>query len=275
MLASGFFGMADKRTVELAKRIAEELYGEALTTHVRPPTKKSRRAFFSFNMVAKTGLYEFVRRMIPYLRIKRTEALLQYEFLSRAAKKRHIGTEHDFWLCEMSRRLKAADPTAPGDVLARVRDDFPESGSELAWLAGYTDGDGCISLARGTKTVQMSYDAMNRVELENVSARISRLLGGISLPSLKEYKSVLSENSQWKLSLHTVTTTADLLNLLCPYLITKRVQAELALFVRATTDLLLREEAISLVQDLNHARVPLENGERFLRTHAVTEFSGP
>jgi hypothetical protein len=171
VMANAFFGMADSKTVEHAKKIAESFYGP-LVTHTRPPAKKSTRTFFCFNMTRKKELAVFLRAMIPFLRVKRLEALAQYDFLARAAKGRHIGTEHDAWLCDISQRLKKADLSAKQELLGRVRDDFEVSANDIAWLAGYTDGDGSISASQGRRAPFLTYGSMNRSELEDVARRI-------------------------------------------------------------------------------------------------------
>lgn len=72
--------MADRETVECAKAIAEKHYGKPLTLHRRVPKGRMKQPFFEFNMVAKKPLYAFLRSVLPWLRVKRTEALLSYDF---------------------------------------------------------------------------------------------------------------------------------------------------------------------------------------------------
>jgi|JI9StandDraft_1071089.scaffolds.fasta_scaffold39447_2 hypothetical protein len=263
--ANAFFGMADRRTVERAKQIAESFYGP-LVTHERPPTKKSTRTFFCFNMTRKKELYSFLRAMIPFLRVKRLEALAQYDFLARASKARHIGTEHDFWLCEISRRLKNADRSAHEELLTRVRDDFETRTVDRLWLAGYTDGDGSISMPSGTKTICLSYGSMNLFELECVAERVRILLGGEhKLPQIAEMKSLLSTRPQWRFDVRELSAVTSLLLVIQDNLFTKRSQAQLALFARATNDATKRERAIDLIQGLNHGSVGEDIAQDFLR----------
>jgi len=261
--ANAFFGMADHRTVERAKRIAESFYGP-LVTHERSPTKKSTRTFFCFNMTRKKELFSFLRAMISFLRVKRLEALAQYDFLARASKGRHIGTEHDFWLCEISRRLKDADRSAPEELLARVRDDFAVATNDRHWLGGYTDGDGSVSMAHGTKGALINFDSANRYELSLVRDLIVSSVG-LAMPPLTPYTSRLSERTQWKVTLTSPEKVTKLLSWLEPSLFTKRSQAQLALFARATDDVAKRERAIGLIQALNHGSVDEGVAQDFLR----------
>lgn len=261
--ANAFFGMADRRTVERAKQIAESFYGP-LVTHERPPTKKSTRTFFCFNMTRKKDLCSFLRAMIPFLRVKRLEVLAQYDFLARASKARHIGTEHDFWLCEISRRLKNADRSAHEELLTRVRDDFDIGTDHRSWLAGYTDGDGSISMAHGTRGALISFDSANQHELNLVRDLIISSTG-LTVPSLVPYTSRLSERTQWKVTLTSPEKVTKLLSWLEPSLFTKRSQAQLALFARATNDATKRERAIDLIQGLNHGSVGEDIAQDFLR----------
>lgn len=264
--ANAFFGMADRRTVERAKQIAESFYGP-LVTHERPPTKKSTRTFFCFNMTRKKELFSFLRAMIPFLRVKRLEALAQYDFLARASKSRHIGTEHDFWLCDISRRLKNADRPASEELLARVRDDFDTRSDNRRWLAGYTDGDGSVSMAHGTRGALISFDSANQYELNLVRDLIVSSVE-LALPPLVSYTSRLSERMQWKFMLTSPEQVVKLLSWLEPALFTKRSQAQLALFARATNDVAKRERAIDLIQSLNHGAVGDDVAQDFLRAQS-------
>lgn len=264
VMANAFFGMADLRTVERAKQIAESFYGP-LKMHERQPSKKSKRLFFCFNMTRKKELFLFLRAVIPFLRVKRLEALAQYDFLARASKGRHIGTEHDAWLCQISRRLKNADRSAQEDLLARVRDDFAAMSDDRRWLAGYADGDGSVSMARGTRSVFVSFDSANKYELDLVRDLITKSTN-TKLPPVVPYESELSDRTQWKLALTSPDQAVALLSWLEPVMVTKRSQAQLALFARKTGDAAERERAIDLIQGLNHGTVSEEVAQSFLRS---------
>lgn len=268
IFCQAFVGMVDRRAVERAKRIAEGLYGAPLAMHERKPKGLSRRPFFSFNMVAKKELFVFLRTMVPYLRAKRVEGLLQYDFLSRAAQRRHVGTEHDAWLCEMSEQIKRGCEAAPVQARERVRDDLGKAGSDLAWLAGYTDGDGSISAAVGAKAVFVTYGARKKTEIEAVRMMVSSIVDA-ELPSLREQRNPLSKHAQWTLYLRDTAVVVSLLKLLRPHLYSKQAQADLALLVRSTDDLDVRNKAIALIQDLNQGRLGHDDVQSFLASHSA------
>lgn len=258
-----FLGMVDRRAIEKAKLLAQDLYGAPLATHERMPSKIGSRTLYSFNMVAKRSLFCFLGKIIPYLRFKRAEAVLQYDFLSRASAGRYVATDHDRWLCEMSERIKQGDTLAKHEALLRVRDDFPHCGSSAAWLAGYTDGDGSISVATGTKSVLVSYWARDREELE-FARRVAGDVSGTTMPALAPARSALSTHPQWRLDVRGVSEGTALLLTLLPHLYVKQAQATLALLLRRTSNAETRASAVALIHGLNKGSVEHDDANRFL-----------
>lgn len=166
----------------------------------------------------------------------------------------------------MSRQLKDLVPGASERVLERVRDDLPVRDGGLSWLAGYTDGDGSISMATGAKTILVTYGAYRRDEIDRVRRYIGTLLR-TPMPAVKEVKSELSELPQWRLDLRESAIVERLLGLLRPRLVAKRLQADLALLARDTTDGVVSSRAVELIQLLNHGRVGRDVACEFLGSY--------
>lgn len=262
--------MTDLRSVLEAKQISETAYGSALMVHRRAPKGRSKREFFSFNMTKKSGALSFLRDLIPFMRFKRPQALAQYDFLCRAAKGRHVGTGHDAWLCDMSRRMKDDDRSAYDEFARRVRDDLPVSVEPAAWLAGYLDGDGSVSSSLGTKSASVSFCSANRGELDVVSEDIKSLIG-VDLSDPHAYRSKLSKRQQWILTISSPAQVTALLAAIEPFMITKRLQARLLIWMRSSRTQESRDQAIHLIHQLNHG-VPVEaDAHRLLDSSTVVE----
>jgi hypothetical protein len=276
VICSAFLGMSDEPTMSYAKQLCEQMYGAPLTLHVRAPRKLSKKPLYSFNAVSKVRLLGFLRALIPYLRFKRTEAILQYDFLSRAAKGRHISTEHDLWLCEMSRRLKREDDAELHRcILERVRDDLDrrlgDDDTEAAWLAGYTDGDGCVgatSERRGQyHYAQLVYGSARRSEIEFVRELASQLcVAGSSLPQVSSTTRGLSKKLQWRI-LFRGKAAEGILAAVRPHLFTKQLQAELALLIlESPGDTELRARCCEMIQALNSGTTSAEDADQFVHS---------
>jgi len=103
--------------------------------------------------------------------------------------------------------------------------------TDLGWAAGFIDGEGSISIFRCNGKTWRSADKY-RLELEVTQCdtlpleRLKEILGGYIEPRRQRLNPNWSPAWRWKLR---GWTTIPVLQLLMPYLVVKRPQAELAL----------------------------------------------
>jgi hypothetical protein len=251
VLASTHCGLVDKSAVEHAKAIAEQLYGKRLTLHRRLVSSDiGTRPFWFFQMSTKKPLHGFVQQILPYLRVKRGEALLQCAFLDRAAARRHIGDNADFALCALSQKMKHEGGVTEIEVTSLVADRFAHAGNQLAWLGGYTDGDGSISTCDGTS--YLSYSCVNRQELSRANDLIAAVTERPALPiSVLRNKEKPESRDQYRVQVQDQTRLSRLLPAIRPYLRVKDLQASAVMAMFSV----VRDERVDLeaaVKLLNH-----------------------
>lgn len=106
---------------------------------------------------------------------------------------------------------------------------FSETSIDAAWAAGIVDGEGCINMVRVSRTMHWSL----RLQIGNTDIRmIDKLVllfgGNVHLYRRKKSKDGYKRKPFWMWQV-SGKEAARILNIILPYLIVKREQAELGL----------------------------------------------
>lgn len=224
VLATAECGLVHASALAEVKDIVAELSGASFKVYTRRLV--GRKDFYCFKLVSKKSVFQFTEALLPFVRVKRHEARLQHAFLKRAVISRHVSDEYDFALCDLSYRLKhtASDCSYAVDALAS--EDFELRGNDAAWLAGYTDGDGCVSMCNND--VLVVYPSTNGREIEKLASLIAKMT---QLPSIRPY--VVPPRSAGARPLYRLNVTQErarrLLPQLVPHLRIKKLQAQAAI----------------------------------------------
>ena len=107
--------------------------------------------------------------------------------------------------------------------------------NKLAWLAGFIDADGCIRLSRGWKKKKGQYSLIPQVSIHNtclytmneVAQILSSVIPGFSLSWKKRISAKHAELVS--ISIMGIRRVEPVLNSLLPFLITKKLEAQLLL----------------------------------------------
>lgn len=110
---------------------------------------------------------------------------------------------------------------------------------DLAWAAGFIDGEGCILVTRGSQRHNggRSYGARERYYLEMSACQTSveplLKLKGLFGGSISEHHTQGNQRRAWRWTAAAACVSRTCRELL-PYLVVKRQQAEIALLFQAT-----------------------------------------
>lgn len=240
VLAHFAMGLVDEAGLSVARELVEGIIGRKLATNRRAVASKiSKRPFFAFQVVAKQDVQKLVEAVLPYLRGKTLEAQLMLDVLSRAARGRYIATEYDRALASLSQRIKKGDEEARREaetvLLARAPVTMPVTkGSDAAWLAGFVDGDGSLSLVsqRGRRCMWPSVSIVSANMAEVAAARelSRRVAGAEDVPKIRcDRRQTLSDRPMWLFHMVAKADCQALLTALHPHLVVKKMEAALLL----------------------------------------------
>ena len=103
----------------------------------------------------------------------------------------------------------------------------------VIWLAGFIDADGCIRLSKGWKNKKGQYSLIPQITVHNVCVvtlnEVADIIGGICPGFQTSWKNRISKRHSklYNISIAGIKRTKPLLEAVKPYLITKRLEAEL------------------------------------------------
>lgn len=212
-------------------------FGGFYTKH----SPKEGQVWYQWNINSKTAASSFLRDILPYLRIKKEEALVLQEFYNLEAAQNPSKRKE---LMDLIRGKKNRECVTTDTLDGSVDDKLTH-----AYLAGIMDGEGCISAA-----FTKSGKPMLRIRMGNnyfpLIDLFQRLYGGWFHTQKARNKTL--EFYTWEIT--TKEQREKFLLQITPYLRIKREQAEIALqLVRLprTPDRELRKSLCDRIRILN------------------------
>lgn len=215
-------------------------FGGFYTSHV----PKKGRVWYQWNRNGRKSATEFLSDIIPYLRVKKQEALILKKFYELKA----YTCDESQGLMEGIRQLKDRECSTTETLDGSITDKLTH-----AYLAGIFDGEGCISvgIAPSGKPVLHTQVGNNYKPLIEF---LIKIYGGWfdSIPARGNSK----ESHRWNVT--TKELREKFLSQILPYLRIKKEQAKLALHYIQLPKEGSREERVrigSLIKELNRPKI--------------------
>lgn len=224
-----------------------EITGLGNVSEAKLRNKKSKKSWRWYAWCNQAS--QFVKSIIPYLIIKKPNAELAIEFQSRVSKSVNIklsqddlefrskayATIHNYNVVGLGKNGRFADDTKNFDTskFNKKKIICSLTENEKSYLAGFVDGDGCITVTKkkckdGTITgISFRLNVIISNTNKDVLDWICDLTG---LGSIYKYSKQKNPNQAdaWKLVLWS-NQAAQLINAILPYLKIKKERAILAL----------------------------------------------